>query len=80
MRITFCCADTQADPWLMDLRAALPGVDISLWQPGAPPADYAIVWAPPQAFLMSNRSSRRPSISAPVWTRCCASTSRRRPG
>jgi glyoxylate/hydroxypyruvate reductase A len=51
MRITFCCADTQADPWLKDLRAALPGVDISLWQPGAPAADYAIVWAPPQAFF-----------------------------
>ena len=51
MRITFCCADTQAEPWLMDLRAALPGVDVSLWQPGAPPADYAIVWAPPQAFF-----------------------------
>ncbi len=51
MRITFCCAQTQAEPWLMDLRAALPGVDVSLWQPGAPPADYAIVWAPPQAFF-----------------------------
>ncbi len=51
MRITFCCAATQAEPWLLDLRAALPGADISLWQPGAPPADYAIVWAPPQAFF-----------------------------
>jgi len=51
MRITFCCAATQAEPWLIDLRAALPGADISLWQPGAPPADYAIVWAPPQAFF-----------------------------
>lgn len=51
MRITFCCAATQAEPWLVDLRAALPGVDISLWQPGAPAADYAIVWAPPQAFF-----------------------------
>jgi len=51
MRITFCCAATQAEPWLLDLRAALPGADVSLWQPGAPPADYAIVWAPPQAFF-----------------------------
>ena len=51
MRITFCCADTQAGPWLIDLRAALPGAEVSLWQPGAPPADYAIVWAPPQAFF-----------------------------
>ena len=51
MRITFCCADTQAGPWLDDLRTALPEAEVSLWQPGAPPADYAIVWAPPQAFF-----------------------------
>ncbi len=51
MHITFCCAATEAQPWLQDLRAALPGADISLWHPGAAPADYAIVWAPPQAFF-----------------------------
>ena len=51
MRVTFCCASTDAEPWLNGLRAALPGADISLWQPGAPAADYAIVWQPPQAFF-----------------------------
>jgi glyoxylate/hydroxypyruvate reductase A len=51
MHITFCCAATDAEPWLNDLRAALPGASISLWQPGAPAADYAIVWQPPQAFF-----------------------------
>lgn len=51
MRVTFCCASTDAQPWLTGLRAALPGADISLWQPGAPAADYAIVWQPPQAFF-----------------------------
>lgn len=51
MRITFCCADTQAEPWLRDLRAALPEAEVSLWQAGAALADYAIVWAPPQAFF-----------------------------
>ena len=51
MQITFCCAATDAEPWLIDLRAALPGAHISLWQPGAPAADYAIVWQPPQAFF-----------------------------
>lgn len=51
MHITFCCASTDAEPWLQDLRAALPGADIHLWQSGAAPADYAIVWAPPQAFF-----------------------------
>ena len=51
MHITFCCAATDAEPWLIDLRAALPGATLSLWQPGAPAADYAIVWQPPQAFF-----------------------------
>jgi glyoxylate/hydroxypyruvate reductase A len=51
MHITFCCAATDAEPWLIDLRKALPGASLSLWQPGAPAADYAIVWQPPQAFF-----------------------------
>jgi glyoxylate/hydroxypyruvate reductase len=51
MRITFCCADTKPEPWLDGLRAALPQADISLWQSGAPQADYAVVWAPPQQFF-----------------------------
>ncbi|MEY4737264.1 MAG: hypothetical protein RL302_1583 [Pseudomonadota bacterium] len=51
MRITFCCADTAPEPWLEGLRAALPGADVSLWHPGAPAADYAVVWAPPQQFF-----------------------------
>jgi glyoxylate/hydroxypyruvate reductase A len=51
MNITFCCADTNPQPWLDGLITALPGAQISLWQPGAPPADYAVVWAPPQAFF-----------------------------
>jgi glyoxylate/hydroxypyruvate reductase A len=24
---------------------------VAVWEPGAPAADYAVVWAPPQAFL-----------------------------
>ncbi|MDD2712841.1 MAG: glyoxylate/hydroxypyruvate reductase A [Simplicispira sp.] len=51
MKITFCCADTPAEPWLQGLAAALPGADISVWQAGAPQADYAVVWAPPQQLL-----------------------------
>jgi glyoxylate/hydroxypyruvate reductase len=51
MRISFCCADTKAEPWLAGLRAALPQADISLWQPGAVQADYAVVWAPPQQLF-----------------------------
>ena len=51
MKITFCCADTDPQPWLQGLSAALPDATISLWQPGAPLADYAVVWAPPQTFF-----------------------------
>jgi glyoxylate/hydroxypyruvate reductase len=51
MRITFCCKDTKAEPWLAGLRAALPAAEIEEWQPGAPQADHAVVWAPPQAFM-----------------------------
>ena len=51
MKVTFCCADAKPEPWLIGLRAALPQADVSLWQPGALQADYAVVWAPPQQFF-----------------------------
>jgi glyoxylate/hydroxypyruvate reductase A len=51
MKIIFCCSDSKPEPWLAGLRAALPQADVSLWQPGAPQADYAVVWAPPQQFF-----------------------------
>ncbi len=51
MNISFCCTDTKADPWLEGLRAAFPGDSVEVWEPGATPADYAVVWAPPQQFL-----------------------------
>ena len=51
MRVTFCCTDTKAQPWLDGLLAALPGANVEQWQPGAKPADYAVVWAPPQQFF-----------------------------
>ena len=51
MIISFCCTDTKAEPWLDGLRAAFPEASVEVWSPGAPPADYAVVWAPPQQFL-----------------------------
>lgn len=51
MQVTFCCTDTKAQPWLDGLRAALPGAAVDLWSAGAASADYAVVWAPPQAFF-----------------------------
>ncbi|MES2531124.1 MAG: glyoxylate/hydroxypyruvate reductase A [Pseudomonadota bacterium] len=51
MRITVCLTDTRPDAWVSGLRAALPGAEVDVWAPGAPPADHAVVWAPPQAFI-----------------------------
>jgi glyoxylate/hydroxypyruvate reductase len=51
MRISFCCTHTKAAPWLEGLHAALPQADVEEWHPGAPQADHAVVWAPPQQFL-----------------------------
>ena len=51
MRITFCCPTTKAEPWLEALRERLPQAQVEEWQPGAPQADHAIVWTPPQQFI-----------------------------
>lgn len=51
MRIAVCCTDTKTTPWIEGLRQALPQAEVEDWQPGAPAADYGVVWAPPQAFL-----------------------------
>ena len=56
MRIAFCCTDTAPAPWLESLKPALQHagvsqVDIFVWEPGSPQADYAVVRAPPQQFL-----------------------------
>jgi glyoxylate/hydroxypyruvate reductase A len=51
MKIVFCCTGTKPEPWIDGLRAALPGAEVAVWEPGAPAADYAVVWAPPQTLL-----------------------------
>ena len=51
MRISFCCTDTKAQPWLDGLRAAFPSATVEVWYAGGLPADYAVVWAPPQQFI-----------------------------
>ena len=51
MRITFCLTDTKAQPWLDGFQAAFPEAVIEQWSAGTVPADYAVVWAPPQAFF-----------------------------
>lgn len=51
LRITYYSADMDAASWIPGLQAALPGADVTLWEPGAPQADYAVVWKPPQQML-----------------------------
>ncbi len=51
MRISFCCTGTKPELWIAGLTAALPGAQVEVWQAGAPPADHAVVWAPPQQFF-----------------------------
>lgn len=51
MRITVCLTDNRPDAWIEGLRAALPGADVQNWTSGAPQADHAVVWSPPQSFI-----------------------------
>lgn len=50
-RVVYWSADGDAAKWLPGLREAIPGVEVAEWTPGAAPADYAIVWKPPQQLL-----------------------------
>ena len=52
MNITICFDKLDPAPWVQGLQAALPQAHVSAWTPGAPQADHAIVWAPPQQFII----------------------------
>ncbi|MDA7416957.1 glyoxylate/hydroxypyruvate reductase A [Xenophilus arseniciresistens] len=51
MRIAVCLTDTKAEPWVQGLQAALPEAEVFVWSAGAPQADHAVVWAPPQQLV-----------------------------
>jgi len=51
MNITVCFDKLDPAPWVQALQAALPQAHVSAWAPGAPQADLAVVWAPPQQFI-----------------------------
>lgn len=53
MNITICCPGQSPDPWVGALSRALPQANVKAWAEGDPPADYAVVWAPPPVFLQS---------------------------
>lgn len=51
MNITICFDKLDPASWVQGVQAALPKARVSVWAPGAPQADMAIAWAPPQAFI-----------------------------
>ena len=51
MKIALCFADGRVEPWVSGFQVALPDAEVVPWQRGNGPADYAVVWAPPQQFL-----------------------------
>jgi glyoxylate/hydroxypyruvate reductase A len=51
MNIALFFASLSPEPWVQGLQQAFPDARVSAWTPGAPPADHAIVWAPPQQFI-----------------------------
>lgn len=55
MKITFYYRNPSADAWIRELGQALPGAQVSEWRPGAEPADYAVVWQPPQQLIDEQR-------------------------
>ena len=51
MNISICLSNISPEPWVVSLKKALPDATVVVWKPGAPLADYAIVWNPPQQFI-----------------------------
>ena len=51
MKIAVCLTGMSPQPWVDGLQSALPQAQVFAWAPGAPQADHAVVWAPPQAFI-----------------------------
>ncbi len=51
MRITVYLPDSRPETWIAGLQSEFPDATIEPWAPGAPLADHAVVWAPPQAFI-----------------------------
>ena len=56
MRILYYNEGENPDEWLRALASALPHADIRLWHEGDDaPANYALVWHPPDALLRNRR-------------------------
>jgi len=68
MRITFCCSNTKPEPWIAGFAQAFPEAEICVWAPGAPQADFAVVWAPPQQFI--DEQCANGQVGSPGGLRC----------
>ena len=51
MRVIFYEPGAPVETWLDGLRVLLPGALVEPWVAGALPADYAVIWAPPQQLI-----------------------------
>jgi glyoxylate/hydroxypyruvate reductase A len=51
MRIVLYGAEGPLALWTEGFRAVLPQAEVVQWAPGCGPADFAVVWTPPQAFF-----------------------------
>lgn len=60
MKLTVCVGGVAdaGSAWVEALRALLPDWTVACWQPGDPPADYAVIWKPPPAFFAEQRGLR----------------------
>ncbi len=58
LRITVSLPE-RPDAWIDGLRSELPQAEVEAWQPGAAPADHAVVWAPPQQFIDEQQPTLR---------------------
>ena len=49
MKIIFYSPEKNSQPWLDEIRTAIPGADVWFWTPACADrqADYAVLWAPP---------------------------------
>lgn len=61
MKISICFGGMftpQGPTWVAELTQALPQAEVGIWHPGDKPADYAVTWLPPQAFLEAQSEAK----------------------
>jgi glyoxylate/hydroxypyruvate reductase A len=49
-RVVFCAPNAKPEPWIRGLADHLPDAKLWAWTDTSAPADYAVVWTPPDTF------------------------------